>query len=295
MLKRFGLFLLVNFLVIVMVSLILNVLLPALGIHLQGTAAILVMCAVFGMTGAFISLAISRWMAKRAYNITVIDQTVNDPGLRNIYAMVARLSQQAQLPNVPEVGVYDSPEPNAFATGPTQSRSLVAFSTGLLRGMRPEEVEAVAAHEISHIKNGDMVTMTLLTGVANTFVMFLSRMVAMALDNFMRDEEGNGGLGFIGYYAAVFVLDMVFMFLASIPLAAFSRWREYRADAGGARLTTPTAMANALERLKNFSGDIAEQKDQFAMAKISSGLRMSLFSSHPPLDERISRLRKMVR
>lgn len=291
MLKRFGLFLLTNFLVIVTVSLILNVALPLLGIQLSGTWAMAVFCGVFGMTGAFISLWISKWMAKRAYNLQIIDSTTQDPYLRGIYDMIVRLARQAKLPEVPEVGVYDAPDPNAFATGPSKSNSLVAFSTGLLRSMNQQEVEAVAAHEISHIANGDMVTMTLLTGIANTFVMFFSRIVASVIDSFMRNDEGEGGLGFIAHFALVFVLDTVFMLLASIPLAAFSRAREYRADAGAAKLTSPNAMASALERLKQFT-EVETQQDSFATAKISSGRRLSLFASHPPLDARIARLKQ---
>ncbi len=291
MLKRFGLFLLTNFLVIVTVSVILNVILPLFGIRLQGTMAMAVFCGVFGMSGAFISLWISKWMAKRSYNLHIIDSNERDPGLRSIHDMIVRLARQAKLPNPPEVAVYDSPDPNAFATGPSKSNSLVAFSTGLLRSMNQQEVEAVAAHEVSHIANGDMVTMTLLTGIANTFVMFFSRIVASVIDSFLRDDDGNGGLGFIAYFAVVFVLDTVFMILASIPLAAFSRWREYRADAGAAKLTSPHAMAAALQRLKEFT-DVETQKDSFATAKISSGRRLSLWASHPSLDSRIARLQQ---
>lgn len=291
MLKRFGLFLFTNFLVIVTVSVILNVILPLFGINLSGTFAMAVFCGVFGMTGAFISLWISKWMAKRAYNLQIIDGSTRDPGLRSIHDMIVRLARQAKLPQTPEVAIYESPDPNAFATGPSKSSSLVAFSTGLLRSMNQQEVEAVAAHEISHIANGDMVTMALLTGIANTFVMFFSRIVASLIDSFLRGDEGEGGLGFIAYYGVVFVLDMVFMFLASIPLAAFSRWREYRADAGAAKLTSGHAMAAALTRLKEFT-EVETQKDSFATAKISSGRRVSLWASHPSLDARIARLKQ---
>ncbi len=201
------------------------------------------------MTGAFISLSISRWMAKRAYGIQLIDGTAQDYRAREIYDMVARLSKKAGLPAVPEVGVYNSAEPNAFATGPSKKKSLVAFSTGPALSMDQTEVEAVAAHEMSHIANGDMVTMTLLTGVANALVMFLARIIAQALNSFLSDDD-DGGLGYFGYIMTVMLLETVLMLLASIPLAAFSRFREYRADAGSARITSPAAMASALERLQ---------------------------------------------
>ena len=293
MFKRIGLFLLTNILVILMVSLILNILLPLLGIRLQGAWGIAIFSGVFGMTGAFISLAISRWMAKRAYGIQLIDGTAQDYRAREIYDMVVGLSKKAGLPAVPEVGVYNAAEPNAFATGPSKKKSLVAFSTGLLSSMDRSEVEAVAAHEISHISNGDMVTMTLLTGVANAMVMFLARIIAQGLNSFLSDDDGDG-LGFFGYIMTVMLLETVLMLLASIPLAAFSRFREYRADAGAARITSPTAMASALERLQQ-AVKAPQRKDSFAMAKISSSKRISLFSTHPALEDRIARLRGMRR
>lgn len=291
MFKRIGLFLLTNLLVIVTAGVILNILLPMMGIYVQGAWGLAVLCGVFGMTGAFISLGISRWMAKRAYGIQLVTDNSTDYNAREIHAMVARLARQANLPETPEVGIYQSSEPNAFATGPTKKRSLVAFSTGLLESMSKQEVEAVAAHEISHISNGDMVTMTLLTGVVNALVMFLARILANVINSFLSDEEG-GGLGFLGYILVVMLLETVFMMLASIPLAAFSRWREYHADSGSAKLTSPAAMINALKRLGSMA-DIPERKDSFAMAKISSGKRVSLWSTHPSLEARIERLSAM--
>ncbi len=292
MLKRIGLFLLTNILVILTVSLILNVVLPMLGIRLAGAWGIAVFSGVFGMAGAFISLAISHWMAKRAYNIQLLDGSTQDYRGREIYDMMARLSRQAGLPAVPEVGIYQSAEPNAFATGPSKKKSLVAFSTGLLSSMERSEVEAVAAHEVSHIATGDMVTMTLLTGVANALVMFLARIIAQVFDSFLRGDDDEGGLGFFGYIITVMVLETVLMVLASIPLAAFSRLREYRADAGAASITSPGAMISALQRLQQ-AASLPQVKDSFAMAKISSPKRMSLFATHPPLEDRIARLRGM--
>ncbi|HPS85874.1 MAG TPA: protease HtpX [Spirochaetota bacterium] len=292
MFKRIGLFLLTNFLVIITVSIILNIALPMLGISPRGVTGLAVMCGVFGMVGAFISLAMSRWMAKKVYNIQVISSNEQNYELRELYQMVANLSKHAGLPAVPEVGVYQSAEPNAFATGPSKNKSIVAFSTGLLNSMNKNEVEAVAGHEISHIANGDMVTMTLLTGIANALVMFLSRIIAGAIDSAMRGDDNEGGLGFFAYIIVVNLLETVFMLLATIPIAAFSRYREYKADAGAARLTTPSAMANALKSLSR-AAEIPTQKDSFAIAKISSNRRVSLWSTHPSIEDRVARLQKM--
>jgi len=292
MLKRVGLFLLTNFLVILTVSIILAVVFPMLGIDLKGITGLAIFCGVFGMAGAFISLAISRWVAKRAYSIQLINANERDHQLREIYEMVARLSKKAGLPSVPEVGIYNSSEPNAFATGPSKNKSLVAFSTGLLNSMDKKEVEAVAGHEIAHIANGDMVTMTLLTGIANALVMFLARIVAAAINNFLTDEDGGGGLGFFAYIIVVMVLQSFFMMIASIPIAAFSRYREYKADAGSAKFTSPMAMASALKALAN-GAQVQTKNDSFAIAKISSNRRTSLWSTHPSIEDRVARLEKM--
>jgi len=287
--KRIVLFLITNALVIFTVTIIVDVILPFFGIKLPpGYGGLAIFCGIFGMGGAILSLMISRWMAKRAYKIQLINANHPDPTARQLFYTIDHLAKSKGIPT-PEVGIYQSPEPNAFATGASKKSSLVAFSTGILNKMNPKEVEAVAAHEISHIANGDMVTMTLLTGIANALVMFLSRVVARVIDQAMRDGRGGGGLGFFGYFIAVFVLESIFMMLAYIPIAAFSRWREYRADAGAASLTSPHAMAAALQSLKTAVENKAEPKN-FAMAKISSRRRVSLWSTHPPLDARIKRL-----
>ncbi len=292
MFKRVFLFLATNLLVVLTVSLILNILLPALGINVGGGVyGLAIFCGVFGMVGAFISLSISRWAAKKAYRIQLINSSTRDFQAREIYEMVASLSRQAGLKTVPEVGIYNAKEPNAFATGPSKDKSLIAFSTGLLNSMNREELEAVTAHELTHITSGDMVTMTLLTGVANALVMFIARLAAMAIDSFLSDDDG-GGLGFFGYIMVVMLLETVLMLLASIPIAAFSRYREFRADAGSAKITSPRAMASALHRLGEMA-NIPVKKDSFATAKISSQRRISLFATHPSLDERIARLRQM--
>jgi heat shock protein HtpX len=293
MLKRIGLFLLTNLLVIITVGIILSILQGVFGISGSGITGLAILCGVFGMVGAFISLALSRIVAKSVYNIYVIEP--DDPNFqyRELYNMVVRLSRQANLPSVPEVGIYQSPEPNAFATGPTKNRSIVAFSTGLLASMNKEEVEAVAGHEISHIANGDMVTMTLLTGIANALVMFLARIIATVIDNALRGDDKEGGLGFFGYIMVVSLLETFFMLLASIPIAAFSRYREFRADEGSAKLTSPRTMANALRAIARAAG-MPTPKDSFAIAKINSNRKVSLFSTHPSIEDRIARLEQMM-
>lgn len=292
MFKRIGLFLLTNLLVIITVGIILTILQNVFGIGRGGIGGLAVMCGVFGMVGAFISLAMSRWMAKSVYRIYVIEANDQNFQYRELYNMVAKLARQANLPAIPEVGIYDSAEPNAFATGPSKSKSIVAFSTGLLSSMNKQEVEAVAAHEISHIANGDMVTMTLLTGIANALVMFLSRIIASVIDSALRGEDDEGGLGFFAYIMVVMLLETFFMLLASIPIAAFSRYREFEADAGSARLTSPVEMANALKRLARVA-EIPTEKDSFAIAKISSNRKVSIFSTHPSIEDRIARLEQM--
>ena len=285
--KRILLFLVTNALVVVMVGLIMNLVLPMLGIDPRSQIGYLaIFCGIFGMVGAVISLLISRWIAKRAYGVQLVDPKRG--GIeRRLDDMISQLTRAAGIP-MPEVGIYDSPEPNAFATGPSRKKSLIAFSTGLLQTMDERELRAVAAHEVSHIANGDMVTMTLLTGVANAFVMFAARVIASVIDGMLGDDEG-GGLGFFAYIVVVFVLESVFMLLASIPLAWFSRWREYRADAGAAELTSKQAMAAALARLGQLSGRPAK-RDSLSMAKISAAKRAALFATHPPLEKRIERL-----
>ena len=246
MAKRVLLFLVTNLLVVLTVSLVLGVLMPLLGIPVGGGVwGLAIFCGVFGMAGAFISLAISRWTAKRAYSIQLVESG------HPVHDMVSRLARDAGLPATPEVGIYESPEPNAFATGPRKEKALIAFSTGLLDSMDSSEIEAVAGHELSHISNGDMVTMTLLVGIANALVMFIARLVAIAIDNFLRSDNGRGGLGFLGYFVVVQLLQFGLMILAYIPIAYFSRQREFRADHGAAGLVSPGAMASALQTLED--------------------------------------------
>ena len=251
-----------------------------------------IVCGAWGMIGSFISLALSRAMAKWTMQIQLIDQSVADPQLREIVSMVQELSRKAGLPKVPEIGIYDSDEINAFATGPTKSRSLVAVSTGLLNTMDRDEVEGVLGHEISHIANGDMVTMALLQGVVNAFVMFLARAVAYVITRGIREES----IGRLVYFLTVMVLQFFFMFLGQFVVNAFSRYREYRADEGGANVAGKEKMIRALQKLeKAMEADRLEPHPAYQAMKISSkpqGVIGSLLASHPPLEDRISKLQQ---
>jgi heat shock protein HtpX len=292
--KRIGLFLLVNILVVMTISLVLNLLgvrpyLTAYGLDYESLA---VFCLVWGMGGAFISLALSRVMAKWMMGVQVISTDVRDPELRSLVETVHQLARSAQLPALPEVGIYDSPEPNAFATGPTKSRALVAVSTGLLRSMNAEQVRGVLGHEVTHIANGDMVTMTLIQGVINAFVMFAARAIAFALTQ-SRDSEGRREGSQMSYYIVSMLLEVVFMILGSLVVAWFSRQREYRADKGGARLAGRDSMIHALQGLQRTFDMVANDATPTVQTlKISShgGGLLALFSTHPPLEDRIARL-----
>jgi heat shock protein HtpX len=249
-----------------------------------------VFCFVWGMGGAFISLQMSRWIAKRATGVKLVDGKTGRAELDWLHATVARLTQQANLP-MPEVGVYESAEVNAFATGPSKSRSLVAVSSGLLRAMRHEEVEGVLAHEVTHISNGDMVTMTLLQGVINAFVMFFARIIAYAISN--RSNDSRSGYG--SNYLVVMVLQIVLGILGSLITAWFSRHREFRADRGGATLAGRERMIAALRRLASNRELVETQHQALATLKIN-GTRgwMVFFSTHPPLETRIAALERLA-
>lgn len=288
-LKRIFLFTLTNLLVIVTISITLNLLgvrpyLSARGIDYN---ALLVFCLVWGMGGAFISLALSRVMAKWMMGVQVIDPRQASGAAADLVHTVHALAERAGLPAMPEVGIYQSPELNAFATGPTKSRALVAVSTGLLESMDRGQLEGVLGHELTHVANGDMVTMTLIQGVVNAFVMFLARVIAFAVT---RSSERDSGRGM--QYLITIVLEIAFSLLGSMVVAAFSRWREYRADAGGARLAGREKMIAALQELQRRYQPL-EAKPALATLKIAgkSGGLMAFFASHPPLDERIARLR----
>lgn len=284
--KRVFLFLLTNLAVILVLSIVLNVVFSFLGIDRSGIGGLLVFAAIFGFGGSFISLAISKWMAKRSTGAVVIQQPRNatEQWLMNT---VARQAKAAGI-GMPEVAVYDSPEMNAFATGMNRNDALVAVSTGLLRNMREDEVEAVLAHEVSHIANGDMVTLTLIQGVVNTFVIFLARLIAGMLNNSGNDNNRGGGMA---YFITVMVLEMAFGVLASIIVMWFSRQREYRADAGAAKLEgSPNKMIAALERLKN-NHESRLEGSMMAFGIAGGAAKSELFLSHPPLEKRIAALR----
>lgn len=289
--KRILLFMLTNFLVITTCSIFFYVFgignyTTQYGIDLPALA---VFSLVYGMTGSLISLAISRAVAKWSYGVQLIDERHADPALRGILATVHDLARKAGLPKMPEVGIYNSDEINAFATGPTKSRALVAVSTGLLRQMNPDELEGVLGHEISHIANGDMVTMTLLQGIVNAFAIFLSRAIAFVVTRNRDNESSNG----IAYFLVSFLLQTIFLLLGSIVVSWFSRHREFRADAGSADIAGRQKMVNALQRLESNYNRVHAESGALATMKISNkpaGIFGRLFSSHPPLAERIAAL-----
>jgi heat shock protein HtpX len=291
--KRIALFLAVNLLILLTLSVTLQLLgvrpyLSARGMDYQ---ALMIFCLVWGMGGAFISLALSRVMARWMMGVRVIDPGTSDPELSRLVQTVHRLARAANLPKMPEVGLYPSPEVNAFATGPTKSRSLVAVSAGILEAMNETELEGVLAHEISHIANGDMVTMTLVQGIINAFVMFLARIISFFIANRGRDDDSRSAAP---NYLLTWLLEMVFSALGMIVVAAFSRRREFRADAGSAALAGSEKMIAALEALKgNVPYVDLTGNRSVATLKISGkpGGMMALFATHPPLDERIARLR----
>ena len=298
--KRITLFLIVNFLVVGLISFITYFfnLQPILERNNLNLTSLAIFCLLWGMSGALISLFLSKVMAKWMMGLQIIDPNTSNPQQRMIIDSVYSLARKAGLPKMPEVAFYQSPELNAFATGPSRSNSLVAVSTGLIQKMDKAQVDAVIGHEITHIANGDMVTMTLLQGVINAFVMFLARVVAFFVSRFLVKSEKEESSPFV-YYITVFALEIVFMILGSLVVAAFSRRREYRADAGGARLCGPESMISALQALKkNMAINDNNQNNEAINAfKISGGKSsfMQLFSTHPALDDRILRLKKIYK
>jgi heat shock protein HtpX len=295
--RRIALFVLVNILVVVTISIVLSVLgvRPYLTQRGIDYGSLMVFCLVWGFGGALISLSLSRVMAKWMMRIQVLDPR-NPGGQAEAWLVetVHRLAQAAGLTTLPEVGLYQSPDPNAFATGPGRNHALVAVSTGLFDKMDRDSIEAVLGHELTHVVNGDMVTMTLLQGVINAFVMFLSRVIAFAITQGQRDN-GRGG-SFMSEWIMVVVLEMAFGALGMIPLMAFSRWREFRADAGGAKLAGREKMINALQALqKAYEKPVKGPAEPRAVAAFKISSRdgfISLFASHPPLAVRIRRLQK---
>ena len=289
MFKRVGLFLATNLAVLALASVVMSL----LGVNGSQFGGLLVMAAIFGFGGSFVSLWMSKWIAKRSTGAHVIETPRNEME-QWLLQTVRRQAEQAGI-GMPEVAVYDAPEINAFATGASRNKSLVAVSTGLLRGMDRDQAEAVLAHEVSHVANGDMVTMALLQGVLNTFVIVLARIVGRVVDGYLSGGRDNSGGG-IGYFVVVFVLEMVFGLFASMIAMWFSRRREFRADAGGASLAGRGKMISALEALSRNHGVNTLPKTVQAFG-ISGGLGHGfkrLFMSHPPLEERIAALRSSV-
>lgn len=287
-LKRIGLLLLTNFLVMTTITIVWSFVSQFMGLN-QMTDSLLplaVLSLIVGMSGAGISLLLSKWMAKRMMGVTIIDPQTTDPEHRQVLQMVHSLAHKAGLTTMPEVGIYDAPELNAFATGPTKNNSLVAVSTGLLRSMNRDEVEGVLAHEVTHISNGDMVTMTLIQGVVNAFVFFFKEIVARIVSSQV-DEKSR----YIVYAITSFVAYIFFTFLGMIVVSYFSRRREYRADYGGAKYAGREKMIAGLRRLKSHVNEIAPDNGNLATMKISNrGGFLALLSTHPDLEDRIQRL-----
>jgi heat shock protein HtpX len=291
---RILLFLATNLAVLVLVSIIFNLfgiegILAENGVDLN-LGPLLVFCGLFGMGGAMVSLFLSKWMAKRTTGLYIIEQPRNQTE-QWLLKTVEELAQQAGI-GMPEVGIFPSQASNAFATGWNRNAALVAVSEGMLQRFRPEEVRAVMAHEVGHVANGDMVTLTLIQGVVNTFVMFLARIIGHTVDRVVfKTERGYG----IGYYVVTIVAEIVLGILASAIVFWFSRWREYRADRAGADLTQPAYMIAALQRLQMEQGQPQDLPGELTAFGISEQLKQgigALFRSHPPLDDRIRALQQ---
>jgi len=298
--RRITLLLLVNWLVMLTIGIILGLFFHGWAAHF-GYGIIFLYCFVFGMGGAFVSLALSRWMAIRSMGVQVIEPGTADSEERRLVEIVHGLARAAGLPTMPDVGIYNSPEVNAFATGPSRSRALVAVSSGLLSTMRDSDIQGVLGHEITHIVNGDMVTMTLIQGVINAFAMFLAEAAAIAISQGSSRDDNRGG-NFFMQWMIYNLFYSVFALLGSIVVCWFSRWREFRADAGGARLAGRDHMISALRALEAVDEAGADragaQSPAFQALMISGktgGILGLLLADHPPLEERIARLEKLPR
>ncbi|MGB5223740.1 MAG: protease HtpX [Arenicellales bacterium] len=286
---RIGLFLATNFAIMLLISLIFQIfglegILAENGVDLNLTA-LLVMSGVIGFGGSIISLLMSKWLAKRSMKVQIIETPQNQTE-QWLLQVVKQQAHQAGI-DMPEVGIFDSASPNAFATGANKNNALVAVSTGLLQQMNKDEVEAVLGHEITHVSNGDMITLTLIQGVVNTFVIFFSRILGHFIDRvIMKNERGFG----IGYYIGSFVGQIVFSLLANIIVSWFSRRREFKADIGGAELAGRNKMINALRRLQQSTNPQPMPDEMAAFGISGAGIVKELFSTHPPLEIRIKAL-----
>lgn len=295
--KRILLFVAMQLAVLLVVSIVGSIIMSLLGIRLSGGSytGLLIMCAIYGCVGSVISLFMSKTMCKTAYGV----QIINNPSTyqeRLVYNTVAEFAGRCGF-QMPEVGIYQSPDPNAFATGASKDNALVAVSTGLLDSMTEEEIRGVIGHEISHIQNGDMVTMTLLQGVLNTFVYFFSYIVSQfavqAMSNRDEEEGGSSGGNFMMFYLINSIMQIIFGIGATLILMWFSRYREYRADAGSAALAGRSTMIHALQALQRGVQPQAAQRASMQALCINSADLASLFSSHPPLEKRIEALRSL--
>ncbi|HEU64572.1 MAG: Protease HtpX [Candidatus Anoxychlamydiales bacterium] len=294
--KRIFLFILINLLVVLTITTLLNVfkLEPYLSAHGLNINSLAIFCLLWGFIGAFISLLLSKKIAKWAMRVQIIDETHANGNLKFVFDSVKKISEDAGLEYMPEVGVYNSNEVNAFATGPSKKRSLIALSSGLINKMSKDEVEAIIGHEISHIRNGDMITMTLLQGVVNAFVMFLARILAFVISSSNRKSRSS----YSSNYFFVYLFEIIFMILGSFVLAFYSRKREFRADENSAKLLGKEKMIKALQTLKSVYDikDLKKEKLAIQSLKISNNSKrglLNLFSTHPPLDDRIDRLKEL--
>lgn len=285
---RIVLFVATNLAILVLLGIVMSI----LGVDPRSTSGLLVMAAIFGMGGSFISLAISKWIAKKSTGAHVIEQPANATE-QWLYDTVQRMAKEAEI-GMPEVAVYNSPDMNAFATGMKKHDALVAVSSGLLQNMSNDEVEAVLAHEITHVACGDMVTLSLIQGVLNTFVIFFSRIAANIISSVMGGDEEGEGLGFFGYMAVVIVLEIVLGLFASLIVMWFSRKREFTADKGAAFLTSKEKMVAALQRLQahHEPSHLPDQVAAFGIRPKQGGMA-EFFRSHPPLESRIEALRRL--
>lgn len=296
MLKRVGLFILTNILIMVTVGIVWSIVSQFLGLAGLNSYIpfLMVFCAVWGMGASLVSLMLSKWMAKTFHRVQIVDSTNPNPQIRELVQKVTDIARRAQLPKTPEIGIYESPDLNAFATGPSKSNSLVAVSTGLLQRMNEKELEGVLAHEVAHIANGDMVTMTLIQGIVNAFAMFFSRILANVVASSV-DEKIRG----IVHFGVVILGDIAFTLLGSMVVNYFSRRREFRADAGGARYSSRDSMIGALQKLRMaYDMPIPPEEGQTATLMISNRSKQGLsrlFMTHPPLEERIEALQRATR
>ena len=295
-LKRIFFFVLINVAIIAVLTTVTSVFgintyyLEPNGLNLQSLA---VFSLIIGFAGSFISLLISKWMAKSMMGVEVIKNPTNDEE-SFLITKIQQFAQQGGV-NMPEVGIYESGEVNAFATGWSKNRALVAVSRGLLQQMNREEVEGVLAHEMAHVVNGDMVTMALIQGVVNTFVIFAARVAAYAVQTFLAKGEENSAIGGLSYWLTALLFEILFGILASIVVMSFSRWREYRADFGGAQFVGKQKMIAALKRLQSSTNQIDNNQKSLATMKMSGkGGITALFSTHPSLEKRIESLQKAL-